>query len=128
MIVIYTWQSKVRKRRKCIRYLSYGLFTVNPIKVNVIYLHTLLYISVSRLPSNFIGIITMSSHFFEITCSVALSFLKTISCSGIAHYLGCVKKRCSSQNQSNCIVLHFNQIKASLFQYKFKSIFLTKSM
>ena len=77
---IYAWQSKIRKGRKCIRYISYGLFTVNPIKVNVIHLHTLLYISVSRLPSNFIGIITMSSHFFEITCSVALSFLKTISC------------------------------------------------
>ena len=77
---MYAWQSQIRKRRKCIRYLSYGLFTVNPIKVNVIHLHTLLCISVSRLPSNFIGIITMSSHFFEITCSVALSFLKTISC------------------------------------------------
>ena len=80
MIVIYAWQSQIRKRRKCIRYLSYGLFTVNPVKVNVIHLHTLLCISVSRLPSNFIGIITMSSHFFEIACSVALSFLKTISC------------------------------------------------
>ena len=38
MIVIYTWQSKVRKRKKCIRYLSYSLFTVNPIKLNVIHL------------------------------------------------------------------------------------------
>ena len=26
------------------RYLSYALFTVNPIKLNVIHLHTLLYI------------------------------------------------------------------------------------
>ena len=63
MIVIYTWQSKVRKRRKCIRYLSYSLFTVNPIKLNVIHLLTLLYISVSRLPSNFIGKITVFAFF-----------------------------------------------------------------
>ena len=64
-VVIYTWQSKVGKRRKCILYLSYCLFTVNPIKVNVIHLHTLLtlYISVSRLPSNFIGILLCLTFF-----------------------------------------------------------------
>ena len=33
----------------------------------------------------------------------------------------------TAKNQWNCIVLNFNQIKASLFQYKFKSIFSTKS-
>ena len=33
----------------------------------------------------------------------------------------------TAKNQWNCIVLNFNQIKASLFKYKFKSIFLTKS-
>ena len=70
-----TRQSKGPKGRKCIRYIS---FTASPI---VIHLHTLLYIRVSGLPSNFIGIITVSLHLFEITCSVALSFLKTISCS-----------------------------------------------
>ena len=31
------------------------------------------------------------------------------------------------KNQWNCIVLNFNQIKASLFHYKFKSSFPTKS-
>ena len=45
--------------------------------------------------------------------------------SGIAHCLGCVKKQ--PKISGNCIVLNFNQIKASLFQYKFKSIFPTKS-
>ena len=78
MIVIYAWQSKIRKRRKCIRYLSYGLFTVNSIKVNVIHLHTLLYISVSRLPSNFIGIITMSSNFLATLFIFALEFRPTL--------------------------------------------------
>ena len=33
----------------------------------------------------------------------------------------------TAKNQWNCIVLNFNQIKASLFQYKFKCIFPTKS-
>ena len=38
----------------------------------------------------------LSSHFFEITCSVALSFLKTISCYSLlnqffVHFLGCLK-------------------------------------
>ena len=33
----------------------------------------------------------------------------------------------TAKNQWNCIVLNFNQIKDSLFQYKFKSIFPTKS-
>ena len=32
-----------------------------------------------------------------------------------------------AKNQWSCILLNFNQIKASLFQYKFKSIFPTKS-
>ena len=42
----------------CIRNLSIGLFTLNPIKLDAIHLHTFLYISVSGLPSNFIGIIS----------------------------------------------------------------------
>ena len=49
--------SENQRFAKCLRYLSIGLFTVNPIKLDVIHLHTLLYISVSGLPSNFIGII-----------------------------------------------------------------------
>ena len=33
----------------------------------------------------------------------------------------------TAKNQCNCIVLNFNQIKALLFEYEFKSIFPTKS-
>ena len=33
----------------------------------------------------------------------------------------------TAKNQWNCIVLNFNQIKASLFLYKFKSIFSTRA-
>ena len=72
--------NKSSQRYEVYQVSKYGLFTVNSIKLDIIHLHTLLYISVSRLPSNFIGNITVSSHLFEITCSVALSFLKTISC------------------------------------------------
>ena len=72
--------NKISQRYEVYQVSKYGLFTVNSIKLDVIHLHTLLYISVSRLPSNFIVNITVSSHLFEITCSVALSFLKTISC------------------------------------------------
>ena len=32
-----------------------------------------------------------------------------------------------AKNQWNCIVMNLNQIKASFFQHKFKSIFPTKS-
>ena len=76
--------NKSSQRYEVYQVSKYGLFTVNSIKLDVIHLHTLLYISVSRLPSNFIGNITVSSHLFEITCSAALSFLKTISC--FRHY------------------------------------------
>ena len=62
-----TRQSKVYKRRKYIRYLSNGLFTVNPIKLDVIRMHTLLCIglSVIGLPSKFIGIITVFTFFLN---------------------------------------------------------------
>ena len=45
--------------------------------------------------------------------------------SGIAHYLGWVK---NSQKSVELHCLNFNQIKALIFQYKFKSIFPTKSI
>ena len=58
-----------------IRYLSNGLFTVNPIKLDVILLHTLVYISVIRLLSNFIGIITVFT-FFKNHMQRSLVFFK----------------------------------------------------
>ena len=58
--------SSINSASKDIRYLSIGLFTAY------------LAIKRQRIAFNFIGIITVSSHFFEITCSVALSFLKTV--------------------------------------------------
>ena len=58
-LILHDSYNKLGNQRfaKYIRYLSIGLFTGNPIKLDVIHLHTLLYISVSGLPSNFIGII-----------------------------------------------------------------------
>ena len=53
------------------------IIVVNPIKLDLIHLPKYTSVtSADRLLNNL-----LSSHLFEITCSVALSFLKTISCS-----------------------------------------------